>query len=190
MCFVEKTKLCVDSKTLTVCASKTPVCHVTHRRFDSTHGDVLDAHTVSVLGRLSLSVCLSLSLTSHMTPSLLPFPCQVSLALSLFSRRINDNDKDHSLTKLSVQKALTCPEGQSAWTSAQSCSANCWHRAGRIVFRYTCATLVPLGMKRAGTCAEDGEVFTCVKMCRGEHCLPCGRDGAGVVWWGVVLLSW
>ena len=27
----------------------------------------------------------------------------------------NDNDNDHSSSQLRVHKALTCPEGQSAW---------------------------------------------------------------------------
>ena len=32
----------------------------------------------------------------------------------------NDDDNDYSFNQLSVHKALTCPEGQSAWAAAPS----------------------------------------------------------------------
>ena len=37
----------------------------------------------------------------------------------------NDNDNDHSSSQLRVHKALTCPEGQSAWESQETIKGNC-----------------------------------------------------------------
>ena len=110
VCFA-KTTLCVDSKRSRVyiqnastCAVETPVCHMTHARFDDTHGGVLNVHGER-LGQtvVRLSLCLSL---------LIFFRCGMSLslvlALSLLDSfaLLNDIHNDHSFTQLPVLKAL------------------------------------------------------------------------------------
>ena len=68
----------------------------------------------SLISRLSLSLSLPLSISSHL--SFLFFSCQLSLPL------LNDNDHDHMFTRLflSVVTALIYPVYQSAWALANS----------------------------------------------------------------------
>ena len=54
-------------KRLHVCAVKTAVCHVTHRRVDGTHGGVFECTHGRVSGRLSLSAHLSLPLVGSLS---------------------------------------------------------------------------------------------------------------------------
>ena len=85
-------------------------CRYTRKRFEPTHGDVLNLHT-GVL--LSLSSSSSLSVVLFPPP--LPFPLpSLCLQSALCVSFVNDNDNDRSSSWLSVHMALTCPEGQSA----------------------------------------------------------------------------
>ena len=73
-------------KSLPCVPSKRP-CYIKHRRFESTHGNVLNVHT-----GVSLAVSLSRpSLSSH-----------ASLSLSSSVSVLNDDDTDHSFSWLSL----------------------------------------------------------------------------------------
>ena len=66
----------------------------------------------------------------------------------------NDNDLDQTFCQVSVQKALTCPEGQSARALAPSLIgerklAPC----RKLSSRYSCSDLVPRGILWACLCA-------------------------------------
>ena len=54
--------------------------------------------------------------------------------------RDNDNDNDHSFSQLSVHEALTCPEGQSAWSLAPSLfGENTFAPCRNTSSRYSCS---------------------------------------------------
>ena len=103
---------------------------------------------------LCVCVCVCVCLFSYVSVFSLSFSCQVSPSL------LNDNDNDHSFIQVSVQKALTCSEGRAHGPWPRPCFGRITRAMQeKLVFRYSCATLVPLGMKWASTCAGDGEVF-------------------------------
>ena len=81
----------VYAQKASMCAAKTPVCHVTHGRFDGTPGGVFECTQGSVSGGRPL--CASLSL------SLLLFS---ALSVSV----LDDDDNEHSSRWLSLYTRL------------------------------------------------------------------------------------
>ena len=88
---------------------------------------------------------------------------------------VNDNDNDHSFSELSVHKALTCPEGLSAWAVAppwlakeiRSMQKDELNKAFR-------SDLLPLGIKWFCICAKKEMCYTqyeCIMRNPGCCCL-------------------
>ena len=96
----------------------------------------------------SPTLFISLSFDSHMCLSLVGSLCLFSMTMTLIQ------------LVLSVHTALTCPECQSAWVVAHSFfGRTCSHHAKKHLFGYSCARLVPLGMKWACICAGKKNVL-------------------------------
>ena len=119
--FCGKTALCVHSKRSRLYFRNAPVsaikkrpCHIRHGRFDGTHGSVLKVHKgasradclsvcLSVCVSLYFSLPFSLSLTSlslSRRSLFLSVSCRLSLSV------LNDNDKEHSCSWLSLYTQL------------------------------------------------------------------------------------
>ena len=77
-----------------------------------------------------------------------------------------DNDKDHSSSQFPVHKALTCPEGQSAWALAPSLFGEKFSACRNNLFRYTCSDLVPLEMSEPVPVLEIEMWLTQCEECR------------------------
>ena len=103
---------------------------------------------------------------SHLLSILSALSSQLSPALPL-----DDNDNDHSISKLSVHTALTCTEGQRAWALLPSLFGECSHHAKRIVLVFPVQA----------SCEADGE------MCL-THVEDCGWSTVCCVA-GLLLLS-
>ena len=185
-----------------MCRFKTPPCVASHstqafcrytrRRFESTHGSVLNLHThthktpttergtdtnrrLSSHLHLSSHVCLSrfsskslltcLYLFSYV-PLSLSLPLLVFLSLSL----LNDDDNEHSSSWLSVHTrpylALRA-RGRGPWSIP--CPVNMFASCKKLLSENSSASLVPLGVKWACICAEKKNVL-------------------GVVWWTLLCV--
>ena len=166
-------------------------CTYTRKRFEPTHGDVLNLHT----GSLSLSLLyfsLSLVLSSFSLPSFssyVLFSFSFSALFSLVFPLSND-DNDHSSNRLSlslsVNTALTCLSVRVRGQWPIPCWSNMFASCKKQLSRYSCASHVPLGMKWACICVGNE---CCVWLCVGGVSMCCLRCVVGCVSVGVDALA-
>ena len=167
-----KTSPCVGSKRFRVCLQNAHVehmrafCRYTRKRFEPTHGDVLNLHTWRREGRgggvlfyISLSSLLSFSLPSSF--SLLSFSSFV-LFLFFFSLLVTITMITRPIGSLCVHTALTCLSVRVPVLWLIPCQANMFASCKKQLSWYNCASLVTLGMKWACICAGNE---CCVWLC-------------------------
>ena len=119
----------------------------------------------------AVSRFLSLSLFFYLSPPLslfsqfsfstlfssLSFSCHLSLSV------LNDNNNIHSFSRLSLS---LCPQSLDfPWTLAQSLFGELLASRRTNLSSYSCASLIPLGMKWACTCTGDVIVLVPVLWC-------------------------
>ena len=85
----------------------------------------------------------------------------------------SDNDKDHSFSQFSVHKALTCPEGQSAWPLAIPCLA--MKKLAPCKSNYSgVPAQIPCHLECSGLASVlKGRPWFTQDECVVKHCLPC-----------------
>ena len=140
-------------------------CRYKRRRFEPTHGDVLNLHT----GGPSLSLSVSrpfFFLSSAILPSL--FSRSLSLLSSLLSSLSSFSATMTMSTRpvgsLCVHTAPTCQSVRVRGPWPIPCWSNMFASCTKQLSWYKSTSLVPLGMKWACICAGNG---CCVWLCVG-----------------------
>ena len=167
-CVGSKTPPCVPAKRAHVFNMRA-FCRYTRRRFEPTHGDVLNLQGASLSLSL-LSFSLSLVLSSFSLPSFSSFVLFSFSFSALFSLvfPLNNDDNDHSSSRLSLSEntALTCLSVRERGPWPIPFWPNMFASCKKQLSWHNCANLVPLGMNGPASVLEMGDVFVCVSMCQ------------------------
>ena len=130
-------------------------CQYTRKRFEPTHGDVLNLHTMRREGVLLLSLSRPLFSSFFFLSSVVLFIR--FLSLSLFSSlSVAMTMITRPVGSLCVHTALTCLSVRVRVLWPIPCRANMFASCKKQLSWYSCASLVPLGMKWACICAGNG----------------------------------
>ena len=165
----------------------------TRKRFEPTHGKPLSllSFSLSSSSLPSFSFSFSSSLSARHSFFLWSFLFSYFFCLqsALCVSVLNDNDNDRSSSWLSLYTWLwlaLSARVRGLWPIP--CWANMFASRTKQLSRYSCASLVPLGMKWAWICVGNGCcvcVWLCLVMfgCDGMCCLRCVVGCVSVVWW-------
>ena len=149
-----------NEKRSRVYVQNAPVSHGTRERFERTHGRVL-----KFASSLTISASLLVSISSLMCLSpLTRLSFSLSLSISLSSSSLSVT-LSKTMTMIARPVSTLCTHGLDL-TSVPECDGRgpllvgrtCSHHA-RNISGYSCASLVPLGIKWAHICAEKENVL-------------------------------
>ena len=194
---VSSERLRVRVQNASVCASKTRACVQHALVFATTHGSVL--HTVRREVTCSLlSLVPSLFLPSFFHRSLHSFSFSFSSLPPFSSLTGTKRMITRPVGSLCVHTALTCQSVRVHGPVLIPCRATMFASCTEQLSWHSCASLVPLGLKWAWTCAGNGclVLFGCVRMC--NYVIVCvvfvvllvAVDALAVVWWWRFFLFW